>query len=734
MWNVRTRMQAVVVMIVCVIGDWALAQQQVSATAVPESVKLSRLVDLASEATGNQYSYTPADLDALVTIRVSMPLAPTQLQELMFQVLASKGFTVVRAPGSPVLSVVKVESAAGASTLTGQSPGAAFVTEVITARHQSGKALAETIRPLLSKPGGAVTVLGDGALLAISDYVSRLNEIKQLFERIDIADPVSVKEVPLHGLSASQMVALATQVASKRETAGGRKLTGELIPSADGSSVLLLSVPESESAWRELIAQLDRREGVQTVTYTPHYFAAKDVSKLVESVANAPGVSGAPGAADDRFRVVVDDLTGSLIVTATPSQHERIATLLERLDSNERGPTPFKSFLIRNRPVSEVLATLQQLIAAGVLETDNGSAVRAEVTAGASQSVGRAPLLPQPFGTGGGSTNVPSQTPTRSPSSAQPGGAAAKPPLSLTADESTNTLIAIGEPRLLSQLENLLAKLDVRQPQVMLEVMMVSLSDDDALSLGVELERLGSLGNAVTRLSSLFGLSTGPAQTRTVGDAPGFTGAVLNQGEYSVIVRALQTLNKGRAQSNPKLLVSNNEKAVFSSTIQQPVQSTTRTGSNDTTFSFGGTENAGTTISVKPQIAQGDHLVLTYSIKLSSFVGTSATPGLPPPKQENAVDSVATIPDGHTVVVGGLDLITDSKAESRVPLIGQIPLIGELFKNRNNSNNRSRFFVFIKATVLRSGSFEDLKYISEVDAGAMGVDDGFPEVVPRLIR
>jgi general secretion pathway protein D len=309
-----------------------------------------------------------------------------------------------------------------------------------------------------------------------------------------------------------------------------------------------------------------------------------------------------------------------------------------------------------------------------------------------------------------------------------------RPPISLTADEATNSILAIGEPRLLAQLEGLLAKLDVRQPQVMLEVMLVSLSDTDALSLGAELERLGSLGNATVRLSSLFGLSTGPAAARSVGDAAGLTGAVLDPGEFSVIIRALETVNKGRSLSNPKLLVTNNEKAVFSSTLQQPVQSLTRTGSNDSTFAFGGTENAGTTISVKPQIAQGDHLVLTYSIKLSSFVGTSATPGLPPPKQENAVDSVATIPDGHTVVVGGLDLLTDSRAESRIPLIGRVPLIGELFKTRNNSDSRTRFFVFIKATVLRSGSFEDLKYISEVDAGRAGVDDGSPEVLPRVIR
>ena len=78
------------------------------------------------------------------------------------------------------------------------------------------------------------------------------------------------------------------------------------------------------------------------------------------------------------------------------------------------------------------------------------------------------------------------------------------------------------------------------------------------------------------------------------------------------MVRALQLNNKGNALSNPKLLVTNNQRAVFSSTLQQPITQQTRTGSNDTTFSYGGSESAGTTISVQPQIAQGDHLSLTY--------------------------------------------------------------------------------------------------------------------------
>ncbi len=273
----------------------------------------------------------------------------------------------------------------------------------------------------------------------------------------------------------------------------------------------------------------------------------------------------------------------------------------------------------------------------------------------------------------------------------------------------------------------------------MLEVMLVSLSDTEALSLGVELERLGSLGNATTQLSSLFGLTGGSPGNRTVPNQAGFTGAVLNAGEFAVVVRALESINKGNSLSNPKLLVTNNQRAVFSSTLQQPITQQTRTGSNDTTFSYGGSESAGTTISVQPQIAQGDHLSLAYSIKLSSFVGTSTTAGLPPPKQENSVDSSATIPDGHTVVVGGMELVTSSEAIAQVPILGSIPILGELFKSRSIGSGRTRFYVFIRANVLRNDMLEDLKYISaadiqRVDGEGASVNDGFPREHWRCIK
>jgi len=185
--------------------------------------------------------------------------------------------------------------------------------------------------------------------------------------------------------------------------------------------------------------------------------------------------------------------------------------------------------------------------------------------------------------------------------------------------------------------------------------------------------------------------------------------------------------------SMPKLLVGNNQQASLDSVVEQPYASVNASTTVSTT-SFGGTQDAGTVVTIKPQIAEGDHLVLQYSVSLSSFLGAASSPTLPPARQQNRVQSVATIPDGFTVVVGGIELENKSKGVSQVPLLGDIPILGEVFKNRNNTDSRSRFFVFIRANVLRGRGFDDLKYLSARDAEAAAIDDGWPDVEPRIIR
>jgi general secretion pathway protein D len=736
--------------------------QPATQTILAGQVDMVRLLDLSAQRLKLNIEYDANAVKAAgqVTLRLDAGLSDEELWALTNRALIARGFATIRVPGKFSYSVVRLADApnvAGADAQAGE-PAPGYRTAVMRAKHRSGKELVEAATKALSKTGSSAVVLKEspeGALILLSDVSARVDQALELLTMLDVpAGQVHVEEIEVKNYTAQQLVAVAAQVTAKRELVTGDKAAGDLLASPDGTAVFLVCDPRTVTYWKDLVASLDTRDRLDTTTYSPRVFAAKEVAQLIEQAVKPGGP-----VAEDRWKLVTDELTGSLIITATPAQHEQIKAIMQRVDSvTAAARRPVRSFVIRNRPVREMQAILEQLVQSGVLASDasvpasgaggtsGGNGVTSWPPAAAQPVVapGSAPPLPGASPAGQPPVTPASATPTvlstPSPStvtSFSPQYDRRSPPdLVLSADEGTNTLIAMGEPRLLSQIETLLQTLDVRQAQVMLEVLIVSLSDSQTLDLGVEIEALGATDDVRSRIASLFGLGTRDGAGNLVGgNGLGLTGVVLNPGDFSVVIRALQTLNKGRSLAMPRLLVTNNQQATLDSVLEQPFAST-NASNTVTTTSFGGTKPAGTQITLKPQIAEGDHLLLDYNISLSAFVGAAANSSLPPPRQENKVQSAATLPDGHTVVVGGIELNTEGKAVNQVPGLAQIPILGEIFKSRSRTNSRSRFFIFIRANILRHGSFEDLKYISEVAAAAGGADvnDGWPVVEPRVIK
>jgi len=710
-------------------------------------IELARLVDLASQRLRLNVEYDEAALKGTVTLRIGGSITDEELWALVNQLLAARGFTTVQGSGN-ALSVVKIADAPGLAPLQdqGESGGPGFVTVAARVRYRPVKGVVEALNLVLSKPSGKAQVLPGTSLVLVADFAPRVDRALELLGKLDAPDSaVTLVEVPVHNLAASQLATIIGQVQAKAEAQGGLALSGDLLPSTTGESLLLIAPADQADAWTALIARLDQRPPAETRTYSPGAFTAPEVGTLIEQSVHAGGTSGPSGPADG-WRLIVEDLTGTIILTASPDQHARVEALLARLAALPAGERrPVRSFVVRNRSVVDLVGILQQLIGTGALDaaeepTDASAANARPGSTSSNPSAQRTERAVLPPGTTTAPPSAepvtsPTTTPTQAPqaTAAARGKQPALPPITLTADEGTSTIIAVGEPRLLAQVERIIRQLDVRQPQVMLEVMLVSLTDGQALNLGVELEKLEIGSDAVLRLASLFGLSRLDGLGRTTGEAHGFSGVVLDPGDFAVVVRALETVNEGRSLSRPKLLVNNGQQAVFNSVLEQPFISTNASDTVATT-SFGGTQDAGTTVTMRPQIAEADHLVLEYTISLSAFVGAASSPALPPPRQQNQVQSVATIPDGYTVVVGGLETTNTGNTVEQVPFIARVPIIGELFKNRTKSNNRTRFFVFLRADVMRGESFESLKYASDRAKEEAALDDGWPEVEPVVMR
>ena len=125
--------------------------------------------------------------------------------------------------------------------------------------------------------------------------------------------------------------------------------------------------------------------------------------------------------------------------------------------------------------------------------------------------------------------------------------------------------------------------------------------------------------------------------------------------------------------------------------------------------------------------------IFRYSIDLSSFTGDGSST-VPPPRQTNAISSNVMIPDGNTIIVGGLNRTDESDSRSTIPLIGEIPLLGDLIGNKSRSASQSTLFVFIRPVILRDDQFRDLKYYSRQEARRASLPSDLPQSQPLLME
>jgi general secretion pathway protein D len=307
-------------------------------------------------------------------------------------------------------------------------------------------------------------------------------------------------------------------------------------------------------------------------------------------------------------------------------------------------------------------------------------------------------------------------------------------------DSHLNAIIVTAPPAAQMQIGRLISSLDRRRPQVLVEVMLVSVDISEGLSLGVEISgrsiRPGK-GETILDLFGSFGLSTvgaGVGGTNVPTFGSGFNGVILKPGDYQVIVRALAQDNRARILASPKLLVNDNTSGVIESLQEEPYTSINSLTPSVATTSFAGFAEAGTTLKVTPHISQGDYLQLEYEIISNTFTAAAPSAGVPPPRSTDRLSSSVTLPDGFTLVVGGLESRSSRKTVDKIPLLGDIPLLKHLFSNETDSTGRERLYIFVRPIILRDDKFEDLKYLSERDLENAEIPSNLPVSGMRLMR
>lgn len=283
--------------------------------------------------------------------------------------------------------------------------------------------------------------------------------------------------------------------------------------------------------------------------------------------------------------------------------------------------------------------------------------------------------------------------------------------VTITASVETNSIIVRGTSRQVQEVGQLIKALDVRRPQVMIEAAIVEVSGEVAERLGVQLglgPNIPSGGIAATSFNNGGGASLG-AILSAVGVPQGSaltTGLSIGAGgnDFGILVQALGQSTRARLLSTPSVTTLDNEPATIVVGQNVPFRTGSFATDGNTVSPFTTIErrDVGITMNVVPRITAGGVVQLTIEQEISNLLGTNVEGAADLITNRRVINTTVMADNRGTVVLGGL--ITDDRVNgsSKVPGLGDIPVVGELFKSRNARNTKRTLFVFLRPTILRN--------------------------------
>lgn len=720
------------------------AQQTVQLN-FPNEIELKVLIDYVSQRMGVRILYDTQSVAKKVNIRAPGEIPVSSLQGVLESVLKMNGLALVDADvegWKRIVSAPQIPSVA--RTVEGdeqlrQLPQSTPVTQAFNLNRADATRLQQILTPFLTSTQGGSNIISqkEGNLLIVTDYASNVLKISRLIELIDGArTDIATEFVKVEHVPATELAQRLTAVVASRSKIQGQAVgtSASIDVTADERTNQLLVVGSSEDVTeiKQLILRMDVASGLKTEVYPLQSISPERLDRLVKELIGDIE-------AKTHYRSAIDSEGGSLIVTTTDAIHGRIRALSQQLNTPvPQSQKPVRFYRLKHVSVDELLTILQGMEQS---TTERESPRRAEVgrlrVNPGMQVPGQniAPGAPAPI------RNLPNPPALQEAPAQRVGPEAGEPRVMfrpgdarLTADPNTNTLIVVAEPTVQQIYAELIKELDRPRPQVLIEAKVVVLNTTDDISFGVEVSSGDREGSKRLFSFSSFGLSDVDRVTGALSIIPGvgFNGTLVNPEVADVVIRALTNHRRARVLSAPRLLVNDNAEGVLTSVAEVPFTSVNASQTVATT-SFAGFADAGTTIVVTPRISEGDHLELDYRITVNNFTGTG-TEGVPPPRQTDEIESTITIPDGHTVIVGGLNRINKTETVTSFPFLENIPFIKLLASNRSKADQRSTLFIFLKPIILRDDKFKSLKFLSNNDVRETDLQSRFPTSQPVLVR
>ena len=463
---------------------------------------------------------------------------------------------------------------------------------------------------------------------------------------------------------------------------------------ANNNTLVITDYASNLARIEKIIETIDQPGGSDPIMIPLRYASALDVAQTINRLFAEAAQNQASPDPSLRFSVSADARSNSILARSGDSSRlQRVRQLVAMLDSPTTAAGNIHVVYLKNAEAVKLAEVLRAVYSG---------------ESGAAQTRGVQPLSTSPIG----QTATPVQGQTQTGASA---------PGIIQADAATNSIIITAPEAIYNNLRAVLDKLDVRRAQVYVEALIAELTADKAAEFGVQWQDLTGLGQTGTQ--TIGGTNFGGAGQNILGVAanPTSVGRGLNVGvikgtiklpgvggaeivNIGMLVRALETDANANILSTPTLLTLDNEEAKI--VIGQNVPFVTGSyavsaaATTPTPFQTVERKDVGLTLKIRPQISEGGAVRMQIYQEVSAVQDSTNPAGIITNKR--AVESTVLVDDGQIVVIGGL--IQDSIKDSveKIPGLGDLPLVGGLFRYNTRSRSKTNLMIFLRPTLLRN--------------------------------
>ena len=465
---------------------------------------------------------------------------------------------------------------------------------------------------------------------------------------------------------------------------------GQLVAYPSGNMLIISDRASNVNRIVRIIERMDQSGDEPVEVIALHNASAADVVRVINSLNSGGQGAEAGGSA---VKIVADERTNSILLTGEKSPRLKLKALIINMDTPLATGGDTQVRYLRYADAEKISDKL-----------------KGQATASAKAQGG--PPTAGPAGGGGGSNVDASVT--------------------IWADVPTNALIMTAPPKIMKSLMAVIDKLDIRRAQVQVQAIIVEVDVNKSSNIGVQwlLDGGNNYGYGVTNLpgsgtsivdlaAAVLGVSGNTttattATTSSLSSATVGTGASFALGKYNsstgkgfaALIQALRSDGTSNIISTPSLITMNNEEAEVKVTQEIPLitgsysSSTASVNGTTSPFTTIQREEVGTILKVTPHINEGNSVQLKIEQEDSS-PGAKLTDSADISTNKRSIKTTVLIEDGGVIVLGGLMSDTVTESEDRVPGLGAIPLIGNLFKSRSGSRQKKNLLVFIRPSIMR---------------------------------